>query len=201
MRSFVSLYITAVIGHRSGSFINLILISLPPKNSECSRNNKEKKCPSAFLQVCCERGLGSHSGIVAISLFPQKKQNSAAVHLRLRAASEKADPKSTRSDGPTGHTLSCFPNIWGRKQSCLLLRLSNFSARSSSSLYFWSSRYSWGLKTKETRFTSLNWNHETQARTPGQPSKRKVAPTVITLIWFFLSKTSNPQFWWNVTTH
>lgn len=110
MHSFVSLYITAVICHRSGSFINLIP-SAPTQNSECSRNNKEKKCPSAFLQVRCERGLGSHSGIVAICLFPQKKQNSEAVHLRLRAASKQADPKSTRSDGPTRHTLSCFPNI------------------------------------------------------------------------------------------
>lgn len=38
--------------------------------------------------------------------FPQRKQNTEAVHLRPRAANKQADTKSTRSVGPTGHTLS-----------------------------------------------------------------------------------------------
>lgn len=44
LHTFVLLCIAAAIGHGSGSFINLI-ISPSTQNSECSRNNKEKRAP------------------------------------------------------------------------------------------------------------------------------------------------------------
>lgn len=56
-----------------------------------------------------------------------------------------------------------YRNYWEKDCFCLLLRLSNFSARSSSSLYFWSSRYSWGgggergWSSEKTGFTTRTW--------------------------------------------
>lgn len=51
--------------------------------------------------------------------FPQRKQNTEAAHLRPRAANKQADTKSTRSDGPTGHTLSNSPTTRGKKNELL----------------------------------------------------------------------------------
>lgn len=50
--------------------------------------------------------------------FPQRKQNTEPVHLRPRTANKQADTKSTRSDGPTGHTLSNSPKL-GQKTELL----------------------------------------------------------------------------------
>lgn len=50
--------------------------------------------------------------------FPQRKQNTEAVHLCLWTANKQADTKSTRSNGPMGHTLSNSPKL-GEKPELL----------------------------------------------------------------------------------
>lgn len=120
--------------------------------------------------------------------FPQKKQNTEAVHLRLptnkpilnqREVTVQRDPPSRASQ----HS--------GRN-SCLLLRPSNFSARSSSSLYFWSSRYSWG-RAQKNKIYGFELKPLTSSQDSAFAIKEESSPNSNYTNLIFLSKTSNSQ--------
>lgn len=144
--------------HRSCSFINVIISSCHPNFRTFSKQHREK-CPSTFLRGRCVCGLGSHSGIVAIPLS-HRESKTLKPCICVRALPTNKPILNQREATVQRDTPSPTPRNLGRKLSRLLLRPSNFSARSSSSLYFWSSRYSCERRQKKEIKTGLADSHQ-----------------------------------------
>lgn len=119
--------------------------------------------------------------------FPQKKQDTETVHLCLQAASEHADTKSTRSDGPTGHTLSCFPPLEEKTELLTFETLQLVRQVLLIPVFLVLQVF----LRDETKKRDLQVWTETVGRARGarhEASKGGVAPTAITLIWSFCQK-------------